>query len=136
MSGSTLRVTSTPGAKAAAEQFVRQVKPFASRDKDEARLRVKAIYKQWQRYTPRLRFHYSFPQNMTETRLALKRQFLANKDVQDIRAVDLLVHKASIELHNTRNLLNQGCHVMNVLFPEEHIEPKPTDFMSKFLQGR
>jgi len=130
------RATGTPLAKLSAQQSVRQVKPFASKDKDEARLRVKRIYKIWQKWAPEMRFKFYFPQSLTETRLALKREFMLNKDVRDPRAIDILVHKAEVQYYNSYEHLNLRCHIMSRLFPEQFIEAKPTDFMGKFLSGK
>lgn len=113
----------------------RQVKPLDSKDLTEARLRVRAAYKKWQRYAPELRFRYTFAQSLGETRLAIKRQFVKNAGVADPRAVDMLTRRAETELFNTIAGHNQSCHVLNSLFGE-YLEPKPKDFLSRFLTGK
>lgn len=66
--------------------------------------------------------------------LQLKEFFMRNKDVSDIRVVDMLVAKGQLELEETHAIWKQKSHVMR--FFEDPAGPKqPKDFMTKFLAG-
>jgi NADH dehydrogenase (ubiquinone) 1 alpha subcomplex subunit 6 len=64
----------------------------------------------------------------------LREEFLKNKDVADIRMIDMLVIKGQMELKESVKIWKQKSHVMR-WWKETH-ESKPTDFLSKFLAGQ
>lgn len=71
---------------------------------------------------------------MEQCRAKLKEEFVKNKDVQDIRVIDMLVIKGQMELKEIVNKWKQKGHVMT--YWKDSLEPKPTDFLSKFLNGQ
>lgn len=77
---------------------------------------------------------YNIPKSTEQLRAKLREQFLKHKDVQDIRVSDMLVIKGQMELKETINIWKQKGHIMR--YWKESEEPKPTDFLSKFLNGQ
>ncbi|CAN7943930.1 unnamed protein product [Ixodes hexagonus] len=77
---------------------------------------------------------YDIPVTAEQGRTKLRQEFLKNKHVRDIRAIDLLVIKGQMELVETLKIFKQKSHVM--AFFKDTVEPRPTDFMSKFLSGQ
>ena len=64
----------------------------------------------------------------------LKEFFRRNKDVTDVRVVDMLVAKGQLELEETHAIWKQKTHVMRYF--EDPAGPKQAkDFMTKFLSG-
>jgi len=114
---------------------IRQVKPIVSTSAEQARRRVLQSYKDWMRHFPIFIYRYKLPYTDTEIKLALKQQFLKNAHVQDIRVIDRLVQQSEVELQGIAETWTPTYTVQNV-FWGEHIEPKPKDFLSKFLAGK
>jgi NADH dehydrogenase (ubiquinone) 1 alpha subcomplex subunit 6 len=77
---------------------------------------------------------YDIPKNLDQCKSKLREEFLKNKDVADIRVIDMLVIKGQMELKETVKIWKQKGHIMR-WWKETH-EPKPTDFLSKFLAGQ
>uniref|UniRef100_T1GKN3 NADH dehydrogenase [ubiquinone] 1 alpha subcomplex subunit 6 n=1 Tax=Megaselia scalaris TaxID=36166 RepID=T1GKN3_MEGSC len=80
----------------AVRKAVHQVRPLLSVDKDEARKRVINLYKTWYRQIPYVVMDYDIPMSIEQCRAKLREEFLKNKDVQDIRVIDMLVVKVFI----------------------------------------
>lgn len=116
-----------------ARVFPRQVKPLLSLDREEARKRVKNLYKAWYRQIPYIVMDYDMPKNIQQCRAKLREEFDRHKNVTDIRVIDMLVIKGQMELQEIVNLWKQKGHVMTY-WKDTH-EPKPTDFLSKFVSG-
>lgn len=134
----------------------KQVKPILSTDKEEARKRVLNLYRAWYRQVPYIgEFWHFFPLVMSslvyifflcstvkdfdipksekQVRDKLKEEFLKNKDVKDIRVIDMLVIKGQMDLKESVNIWKQKGHIMK--YWQESVEQKPTDFLSKFFSG-
>ncbi|XP_077980387.1 NADH dehydrogenase [ubiquinone] 1 alpha subcomplex subunit 6-like [Glandiceps talaboti] len=122
-------------AAAAAISAAKQtIKPVMSRDANEARSRVRNLYRAWYREIPHSVFQYQLDISVKQGREKLKEQFLLNANVHDIRAIDLLVIKGKMELEETHNVWKQRTHMMRY-FHETEAPPK-TDFLSKFYDGQ
>lgn len=63
----------------------------------------------------------------------MKQEFLKHKDVTDVRVIDMLVIKGQMELKETVKIWKQKGHVMR--YWQESQDPKPVDFLSKFMAG-
>ncbi|XP_041978937.1 NADH dehydrogenase [ubiquinone] 1 alpha subcomplex subunit 6 [Aricia agestis] len=111
----------------------KNVRPVLSLNKAEARARVLNLYKAWYRQIPLIVKDYDIPKSEDQCRAKLKELFLKNKDVTDVRVIDLLVIKGQMELKESINIWKQKGHVMTYFKPTE--EPKPHDFLSKFFSG-
>ncbi|XP_018021605.1 NADH dehydrogenase [ubiquinone] 1 alpha subcomplex subunit 6 [Hyalella azteca] len=111
----------------------RQVKPMLSLDRAEARTRVINLYKAWYRQIPQIAIDYDLPKTQSECKKKLKEMFMKNKDVKDIRIIDALVIKGQMELKETVQVWKQKHGIMAFWAPT--VEPKPKDFMGKFLDG-
>ena len=67
------------------------MKPLLSLDKDEARVRVLALYRAWYRQIP-IFFQYkdvNVPEKVLKARL--KEEFLKNAHIKDVRVIDMKV---------------------------------------------
>lgn len=111
-----------------------QVRPVLSLDSKEARRRVLNLYRAWYRQVPRILHDYELPVSEARMKNKLREMFQQNKNVTDIRTIDMLVIKGQMDLNETVLKFKQSCHVMNY-FRTTH-NPKPKDFISKFLAGK
>jgi len=117
-----------------AQRTIQQVRPVLSVNKDEARRRVLNLYKAWYRKIPFILDNYRVQLTKESCKAKLREEFLKHKDVDDIRVIDMLVIKGKMELQETVNKWKQNSHLMR--YWKETVEPKPTDFLTKFLSGK
>lgn len=146
------------------KQVLQQVRPLLSVDKAEARRRVLHLYKAWIRAIPENGkiFQYSrqyaiknmpekhasnnkqsielavqqqrIPKTELQCKEKVREMFLKHKNVSDIRVIDMLVIKGKQHLDECVNGWSQATHLMR--FWSDTLEPKPTDFLSKFISGK
>lgn len=109
------------------------VKPVLSVNKTEAKRRVINLYKAWYRQIPFTVKDHTIPVTEDEARAKVREQFLKNKHVTDIRAIDMMVIKGQQELLETARIWKQRSHVMAYFKDSEN--PKPKDFLGKFYDG-
>ncbi|GAB6025978.1 hypothetical protein CHUAL_011947 [Chamberlinius hualienensis] len=115
-------------------QAVRQVKPLLSVDRAEAKRRVINLYKAWYRQIPLTVFRMDANVTVPNARQKLREIFEKNRNVTDIRTIDMLVIKGQMELMETAKVWKQPCHFLTYM--KETVEPKPADFLSKFFAGQ
>ncbi|EEB14460.1 NADH-Ubiquinone oxidoreductase B14 subunit [Pediculus humanus corporis] len=115
------------------QEVVKKVKPLLSLDNVEARRRVIMLYKAWYRAAPEIAVTFRLPISFEQVRKKIKEEFMKNKNVTDVRVIDLLVIKGQMELKETVKIWKQTNHVM--YYMKDTNLPKPTNFISKFLQG-
>ncbi|XP_051156975.1 NADH dehydrogenase [ubiquinone] 1 alpha subcomplex subunit 6 [Leptopilina boulardi] len=115
------------------QSVTRQVKPILSINNEQARRRVIQLYKTWYRQIPHILMDYDIPKNQKECRQKLREEFMKHANVKDIRIIDMLVIKGQMELKETVGKFKNAGGLM--FFFKDTVEPKPTDFLSKFLSG-
>ncbi|XP_076182877.1 NADH dehydrogenase (ubiquinone) B14 subunit [Ptiloglossa arizonensis] len=113
---------------------LKSVKPILSLNPQDARRRVLMLYKSWYRQIPFIVWGYDIPKSEAECRKKLREEFRRHDKVTDIRVIDLLVVKGQMDLQEAAMMWKPKGTMMN--YWKETWEPKPTDFMSKFLAGQ
>ncbi|CAG9806208.1 unnamed protein product [Chironomus riparius] len=121
-------------AKEPVKRVIQQVRPILSLDRDEARRRVLNLYKAWYRTIPFIVDKFDIPKSEEQCKSKLREMFLRHKEVSDVRVIDMLVIKGQMELKECTKQWKQKGHVMN--YWQETVEPKPADFLSKFMSGQ
>ncbi|KAK2576981.1 hypothetical protein KPH14_011944 [Odynerus spinipes] len=120
-------------ASSSVAQFARQVRPILSTDHAQARRRVLALYKAWVREAPFIVMDYNIPYSRKQCLEKIRSEFMKHKHVTDLRVIDLLVLKGHMEF---MEIINMWKPVGNLLFHfKDTHNPKPKDFLGKFLAG-
>ncbi|KAL0576235.1 ndufa6 NADH-ubiquinone oxidoreductase subunit [Marasmius crinis-equi] len=126
-----------------------------SRSSEEARKRVIQLYRDWYRsvsfYTskflhnatciengdpkaPEIVSIYSLNMSPAFVRHQIRKKFERNRDVTDLRAIEVLIHKSRLEYQETINIWKMPDHVTGLLLNEKARPPKT--FLQKFYEGR
>uniref|UniRef100_A0A914HDK4 Uncharacterized protein n=1 Tax=Globodera rostochiensis TaxID=31243 RepID=A0A914HDK4_GLORO len=110
--------------------------PIISQNSNEARKNVLVVYKKLQRSVKRYWWDFAlWDIPIPVFREVLKNQFTKNAHITDVRIVDRKVDECKQHMVAMKFYYYNEYHVRNMLFAE-NIEPKPKDFLSKFLHGK
>ncbi|XP_023012515.1 NADH dehydrogenase (ubiquinone) B14 subunit [Leptinotarsa decemlineata] len=121
-------------ASQAAKRTIKEVKPLLSLDHTEARQRVLNLYKAWYRQLPYIVKQYDIPRTEAQCKQKLREEFSKYDNIQDVRVIDMMIIKGQMELKEVVNIWKQKGHIM--AYFKDTVEPKPKDFLSKFLSGK
>ncbi|XP_060080126.1 NADH dehydrogenase [ubiquinone] 1 alpha subcomplex subunit 6-like [Ylistrum balloti] len=116
------------------QRGIQEVKPILSVNKIESRRRVLNLYRAWYRQLPYIVTNFHIPLTTKQCKSRLRSQFNKNKDLSDLRVIDMIVIKGQMELMETVNNWKQRNHVMQ-LFDDHSEAAKSKDFLSKFYEG-
>ncbi|VDL19231.1 unnamed protein product [Hymenolepis diminuta] len=108
-----------------------------SRTPEEAKRRVLNLYRAWYRQLPFIVKEYGYTYvsaNVPALQKKLREEFMKNKDVKDIRIIDLLVHRGQMDLLEASHLFRSDTQIMQYF--DETATEKPKDFLSKFLSNK
>ncbi|XP_060811502.1 NADH dehydrogenase [ubiquinone] 1 alpha subcomplex subunit 6 [Bombus pascuorum] len=112
---------------------LKEAKPILSVSPVDARRRVITLYKTWYRQIPFILSNYDLPVSKEDCVKKLREEFERHANVKDIRVIDILLIKGQMELQETCSQWKPAATLMNY-WKSTH-EPKPKDFMSKFISG-
>ncbi|EDQ88799.1 uncharacterized protein MONBRDRAFT_37277 [Monosiga brevicollis MX1] len=119
-----------------ASQTAAVARGVISASAQDARVSALGLYRAWSRQIPFIIELFRLDKTEEECRAKLKEKFLINKNVQDVRQIDMLVIKGKMELEETLKVWKQTTHVMRFFEdPQTNMNP-PKPFMDKFLDGR
>nr|CRZ25075.1 BMA-COQ-3 [Brugia malayi] len=114
----------------------REVIPIVSANKAQSRSNVLALYKEMQRYAPKLykQFHFD-DMPLSVFRAALKKQYINNAHLTDFRVIDRKIAECRQVMLACQKHWYNSYHLRNNLF-RENVEAKPKDFLSTFLRSK
>nr|CAI5835884.1 unnamed protein product [Callosobruchus analis] len=116
------------------QRAIREVKPILSLNREEARRRVLNLYKAWYRQIPYIVRQFDIPRTVEQCKAKLREEFTKYDEIKDVRLIDMMVIKGQMELKEVVNNWKQKGHIM--AYFKDTVEPRPKDFLSKFLQGK
>ncbi|XP_065054450.1 NADH dehydrogenase [ubiquinone] 1 alpha subcomplex subunit 6-like [Rhopilema esculentum] len=108
-------------------------KPLLSTNNAEARTRVLNLYRAWMREMPHAVQSHALDITVRQGKDKVREIFRNNMHIKDLRVIDMLCIKGTLELEETHNIWKQSTHIMRY-FKETEREKKD-DFMSKFYEG-
>lgn len=79
-----------------ARPVLKEVKAVLSTNREEAKKRVLNLYKLWYRQAPYVVLDYDVPLTVKRCRERIRNEFESNKNVSDVRTIDLLVVKVCL----------------------------------------
>lgn len=120
----------------AASKLTLQTTPITSVTKGQAKASVLAVYKALQRKAPTTWWDYGFQDMpLPVFRMLIKKEFMKNAHIKDIRVIDRMVEEAKQHLYALDYYFYNEEHLRNYFYRED-LQEKPKDFMTKFLHGK
>ncbi|KAJ7353211.1 NdufA6 NADH-ubiquinone oxidoreductase 14.8 kDa subunit [Mycena olivaceomarginata] len=106
----------------------------ASTSPADARSRVITMYRDWYRAAPEVVNQYALDVSPTQLRHAIRMRFERNRNVTELRVIDVLLLKSRQEYQETLNMWKQPDHIYGILLQPKD-RPSRT-FLQKFYEGR
>ncbi|KAF7321001.1 hypothetical protein HMN09_00187000 [Mycena chlorophos] len=106
----------------------------ASTSPADARTRVIQMYRDWYRAAPEIVDQYYLDASTTQLRHAIRLRFEANRNLTDVRAIDVLLLKSRQEYQETMNMWKQPDHIYGIMLQPK--ERPSRSFLQKFYEGR
>ncbi|KTW26655.1 hypothetical protein T552_02664 [Pneumocystis carinii B80] len=91
------------------------IRTAASRTIEEARKRVLRQYRAWQRAIPIVVEMYQLDVPIQEVKSALRNAYRKNKNITDLKKLDILIFQGHAEYQETLNFWKQQTHIMTFL---------------------
>ncbi|XP_031850310.2 NADH dehydrogenase (ubiquinone) B14 subunit [Nomia melanderi] len=113
---------------------VKKVKPILSLNQQDARRRALGLYKLFLRQIPQTLLEYDIPKTNEDCKKKIREEFMKHANITDLRVQDILISKGKMTFEEIFNVWMPQGRLMD--YWRETVEPKPTDFMSKFLSGQ
>nr|XP_031850310.1 NADH dehydrogenase [ubiquinone] 1 alpha subcomplex subunit 6 [Nomia melanderi] len=113
---------------------VKKVKPILSFNQQDARRRALGLYKLFLRQIPQTLLEYDIPKTNEDCKKKIREEFMKHANITDLRVQDILISKGKMTFEEIFNVWMPQGRLMD--YWRETVEPKPTDFMSKFLSGQ
>jgi len=101
----------------------------------EAKKRAIQLYREWYRGAPEMIAVYSLNYSPQYVRHLLRQRFEANRDVTDLRAINILLLKSRQEFQETMNGWKLPDQVLGILLKPKETGP-PKTFLEMFYNGR
>ena len=76
---------------------------------------------------------YALDIPVSQTRHALREKFESFRDINDVKVVDILLHKSRVDFQETMNGWKQAPHIKGILL--ESRQRPPQTFLQKFYKG-
>ncbi|THU85034.1 NADH dehydrogenase 1 alpha subcomplex subunit 6 [Dendrothele bispora CBS 962.96] len=101
---------------------------------EEARQRAIQLYREWYRAAPEICALYSLNVSPAFVRHRIRARFERNRNVTDLRAINVLLMKNWQDFQETMNVWKLPDHVTGILLKDDS-RPQRT-FLQKFYEGR
>eukprot|EP00128_Syssomonas_multiformis_P017857 Colp12_sorted_trinity150504_noHs@4701 len=115
--------------------LVKHGKTILSSSSDDARRRVRSLYKAWIREVPHAVHHFELDISQKMARDKVKELFMKNAHVRDPRVIDMLLIKGKLELDETVNVWKQKTHLMRYWPELSYDDPRKKDWLTRFYEG-
>lgn len=112
------------------KELPKGVKPLLSNNSDESRRRIISLYRSWMRCSEYLTKTQDLSISERMMKEKVRDDFERFKTVSDLRVLDSMIAKSTLELEEAYKGWQQTTHILRRF--KQTVEPRKTDFMSKF----